>query len=45
VKRSAAYSTGLGALVIGDCLAILAQLPDECFDLCVTSAPYDGQPK
>ncbi|MGH7673211.1 MAG: DNA-methyltransferase [Gemmatimonadales bacterium] len=45
VTLSAAYSTDLGALVVADCLAILAQLPDETFDLVMTSPPYDGQPK
>ena len=45
VTLSAAYSTDLGALVIADCLSILAQLPDETLDLVVTSPPYDGQPK
>ena len=45
VKLSAGYSTDLGALVGADCLAILAQLPDETFDLVITSPPYDGQPK
>ena len=45
VKLSAAYSTDLGALLLADCLAILAQLPDEVFDLVITSPPYDSQPK
>jgi 23S rRNA G2069 N7-methylase RlmK/C1962 C5-methylase RlmI len=45
VPLSVAYSTDLGALVIADCLSILARLPDETFDLVVTSPPYDGQPK
>jgi site-specific DNA-methyltransferase (adenine-specific) len=45
VKLSAGYSTDLGALVGVDCLAVLAQLPDETFDLVITSPPYDGQPK
>jgi DNA modification methylase len=45
IALSAAYSTGLGSLVIGDCLSILSQLPDESMDLVVTSPPYDGQPK
>jgi site-specific DNA-methyltransferase (adenine-specific) len=42
---STTYSTKLGALVVADCLAILAQLPDDSFDLVITSPPYDGQPK
>jgi DNA modification methylase len=45
VKLSTGYSTDLGALVGADCLAVLAQLPDETFDLVITSPPYDGQPK
>ena len=45
IGLSAAYATGLGSLVIGDCLSILSQLPDESMDLVVTSPPYDGQPK
>ncbi len=45
VKLWAAYSTDLGGLFIADCLAILAQLPDETIDLVITSPPYDGQPK
>lgn len=45
VRLSAGYSTDLGALVGADCLAVLAQLPDETFDLVITSPPYDGQPK
>jgi len=42
VKLSAAYSTDLGALALVDCLAVLAQLPDETFDLVITSPPYPG---
>jgi site-specific DNA-methyltransferase (adenine-specific)/site-specific DNA-methyltransferase (cytosine-N4-specific) len=45
VTLSAGYSTDRGALVGADCLAVLAQLPDETFDLVITSPPYDGQPK
>ena len=45
VTLSAGYSTNLGALVGADCLSVLAQLPDETFDLVITSPPYDGQPK
>jgi DNA modification methylase len=44
-EREAAFSTDLGQLVVGDCLAMLRRLPDECLDLVVTSPPYDGQPK
>jgi hypothetical protein len=45
ISLSSAYSTRLGSLVIGDCLSVLSQLPDETLDLVVTSPPYDGQPK
>ena len=45
IELSAAHSTSLGALVVADCLSILAQIPDNAFDLVVTSPPYDGQPK
>lgn len=40
-----AYSTGLGTLVTGDCLQVLRSVPDDTFDLVVTSPPYDGQSK
>ena len=40
-----AYATDLGALVVGDCLTILGQVPDGTVDLVITSPPYDGQPK
>ena len=39
------FHTGLGAVVIGDCLEVLRQLPSESINLVVTSPPYDGQPK
>jgi site-specific DNA-methyltransferase (adenine-specific)/site-specific DNA-methyltransferase (cytosine-N4-specific) len=45
IELSAAHSTDLGALVVADCLDILANVPDNTFDLVVTSPPYDGQPK
>lgn len=32
-------------MVTADCLEILAQVPDNTFDLVITSPPYDGQPK
>jgi site-specific DNA-methyltransferase (adenine-specific)/site-specific DNA-methyltransferase (cytosine-N4-specific) len=41
----AAINTPFGALLTEDCLATLAQVPDETFDLVVTSPPYDGQPR
>ena len=45
LRASAAFATGLGALVIEDCLDVLYQVPDNTFDLVMTSPPYDGQPK
>jgi len=41
----AAFQTELGELVIDDCLSVLAEVPDDTFDLVITSPPYDGQPK
>jgi site-specific DNA-methyltransferase (adenine-specific) len=41
----AAFATGLGALLTGDCREVLARVPADTFDLVVTSPPYDGQPK
>lgn len=41
----AAHRTDLGAMIVGDCLTILRQLPDESLDLVVTSPPYDRQPR
>lgn len=38
-------STDLGALIVEDCLKVLARVPDDTFDLVVTSPPYDGQSK
>lgn len=43
VLASATHRTKLGALVVGDCLTVLQQVPDEFFDLVVTSPPYDRQ--
>lgn len=45
VLTSAACRTELGALIVGDCLSCLACIPDNTFDLVITSPPYDGQPK
>lgn len=45
VRQRASLTTGLGALVVDDCLELLRLVPDETFDLVVTSPPYDGQPK
>lgn len=41
----ATYRTDLGVLVIQDCLAFLKQVPDDTFDLVITSPPYDRQPR
>lgn len=45
IEDRAELTTSLGALVVDDCLAVLRQIPDNTFDLVVTSPPYDGQPK
>lgn len=45
IRSSASFTTDLGALVIDDCLNVLSQVPDDTFDLVITSPPYDGQPK
>jgi len=45
IRSSASFSTALGALVIDDCLNVLNEVPDDTFDLVITSPPYDGQPK
>ncbi|HZL16938.1 MAG TPA: DNA methyltransferase, partial [Polyangia bacterium] len=44
-RVSSGFKTDLGELVVGDCLAVLRNLPDNSVDLVVTSPPYDGQPK
>lgn len=41
----ATYTTELGALAVANCLDVLRQVPDDTFDLVMTSPPYDGQPK
>lgn len=38
-------TTDLGALVVGDCVDVLREIPDNSVDLVITSPPYDGQPK
>lgn len=38
-------TTDLGAMIVGDCLDVMRDLPDNCLDLAITSPPYDGQPK
>ena len=43
--QSADFRTALGAFVVGDCLVTLRRVPDDTFDLVVTSPPYDGQPR
>lgn len=45
ILASAAFNTDLGALVLDDCLNLLCEVPDDTFDLVMTSPPYDGQPK
>jgi site-specific DNA-methyltransferase (adenine-specific)/site-specific DNA-methyltransferase (cytosine-N4-specific) len=39
------FSTGRGMLLIDDCLRVLSRVPDDTFDVVLTSPPYDGQPK
>lgn len=45
LTRSASVTTDLGALMIGDCLDHLREIPDNSLDLVITSPPYDRQPK
>lgn len=45
LRRNVAHQTKLGALVIADCLDVLAAIPDDTLDLVVTSPPYEHQPK
>lgn len=45
LRPQASFSTGLGALLVDDCLNVLRQIPDGTFHLVVTSPPYDGKPK
>lgn len=42
---TASFRTEWGAMVVADCLATLRQVPDDTFDLVITSPPYDGQSK
>lgn len=37
--------TELGRVYATDCMKVLAAMPDESLDLCVTSPPYERQPK
>lgn len=37
--------TSLGRVYALDCMKVLAKMPDESLDLCVTSPPYERQPK
>jgi DNA modification methylase len=39
------HETGLGRLYALDCLRVLKAMPDGSLDLCVTSPPYERQPK
>lgn len=45
IKSYASFTTELGSLVIDDCLNVLTEVPDDTFDLVITSPPYDGQPR
>lgn len=44
-ELAAFHDTELGALYARDCLQVLKAMPDESVDLCVTSPPYERQPK
>ena len=39
------FRTGLGSMVVDDCLAALRDVAADSVDLVVTSPPYDGQSK
>lgn len=39
------FRTGLGELLVEDCLVALRNLPSDSVDLVITSPPYDGQSK
>jgi DNA modification methylase len=43
--RLSEFRTRFGALLVKDCLEVLAGIPANTFDLVMTSPPYDGQPK
>lgn len=45
LEGAAAYRTGLGILIVGDCIDILRSLPSDSVDLVITSPPYDRQAK
>lgn len=45
LRDQASFTTELGALIIGDCIDTLRQVPDDTIDLVITSPPYDGQPR
>lgn len=39
------HASDRGELHAVDCLRLLKALPDDCIDLCVTSPPYERQPR
>ncbi len=39
------FKTHLGKAVVGDCLAVLREMPSNSVDMVITSPPYDKQPK
>lgn len=45
LRRHITHRTGLGALLIENCLDVLQALPNDSIDLVVTSPPYEHQPK
>lgn len=45
LTSGAAFRTQRGGFLACDCRGYLKTVPDETFDLVITSPPYDGQPK
>lgn len=45
VLETQRFGTSQGVLLVDDCLRVLSKVPDDTFDLVITSPPYDGQPK
>ena len=40
--KNAYYKNKYGMILLGDCLEIMHQIPNNCIDLTVTSPPYDN---
>jgi site-specific DNA-methyltransferase (adenine-specific) len=45
LAREGDFTTALGVSIIGNCLDVLRQIPDDSIDLVITSPPYDRQGK